>query len=127
MPFAQVYLDYMNALQVVSLTAQTQTAEAHFVYFRSLQEAWERGEEQGPFEEAYWSYEEALREAQNQHRERLREAYINYLHALQGVWMQLDVDTLHPGSLMAVSHAMTMAANFAATTLDSPGMITGKR
>jgi FkbM family methyltransferase len=126
-PFAQVYLDYMKALQVDSLTAQTQAAEAHFVYFRSLQEAWERGEEQGPFEEAYWSYEEALRDAQGQQRERLREAYLSYLRALQGVWMQLDVDTLHPGSLMAISHAMTLAANFAATTLDSLGMIGGKR
>jgi FkbM family methyltransferase len=125
-PFAQVYLDYMKALQMASLTAQTQAAEAHSVYFRSLQEAWERGEEQGPFEEAYWSYEEALREAEGQRRELLREAYVSYLRALQEVWMQLDVDTLRPGSLMAVSHAMTLAANFAATTLDSLGMIGGR-
>jgi acyl carrier protein len=65
---------------------------------------------QAQFEAAYINYVRARQEAWVDAQQRCSEAYVTYLKTLQQMWANVDVNTLDPNSLLAISQLMAMAA-----------------
>ncbi len=56
--------------------------------------------------------------AQGDLEQRFGEAYYDYMRTVQFRWTALDVTTLHPAELTAISESMAFAANLATLSLE---------
>ena len=99
---------------------QKRIGEAQQAYTQAQQEM--EAEAKKRAWEAEQSYAQALHEdsTQGNLQERFEEAYRTYLHALSQAWTQLDVESLDPEALAAISHSAASVALSASQILGTP-------
>ena len=125
--------DYHQAQQAVQADAQKRSWEVYLAYVKASHDALEKDDSKAA-DEARRDYEEALQQVHRETQQRsleahsnhlqsladastpdnvqkgVEEAYRNYLRDLQKVWDQVDVDSLDPNSLAAISQGVAAAA-----------------
>jgi hypothetical protein len=116
-PFAQAYFDYLQVLQPAFMSPEYETrgTVAQQEYLQELQKA-SQVEAQQRMMEAWSAYVQAAQAALASEavRDQAAEAYKTYLAALKQAWAQVDLQTLDPHTLAAITRTMVSATWMAA-------------
>lgn len=116
-PFAQAYFNYLQVLQpaFASPEYETRGTIAQREYLQELQKAFQ-AETQQRMMEAWGAYVQAAQAALTSEtiRDQAAEAYKTYLAALKQAWAQVDIKTLDPHTLAAITRTMVTATWMAA-------------
>ena len=111
-PFERAYFSYARLLHDTTWNTQERCDRASTTYMTN---SWADGPEQR-HGDIHITYAQTIQEAHmDAHREFAQE-YSRYLQALQDAWSRMNIDAVDPGSLLAISNSMAMAAFSASRT-----------
>lgn len=122
--FSESFDEYVKALQQLSQDQVQRLSTVHNDFVKSFQEAVSQQKTAALLEPLYFNFAKQwldLSSPDNRQKDqqRVRDAYTAYLRNVQSAWSQLNLDTLDPPTLAAISQHLWAAAWLAANTAQS--------